>query len=138
MATPGVRTASAVAAIGVGMTLAPPAAHADDPIVGPAVGSQCSHDQQNTVTTSNSNQQVRCVFVYGQGYAWLPDVGPQQDPRMAAAPPEVQADSYNYCLAHFDRPWECHHDHLRDSIADNAKTPPTRAPYPGRLHIGLC
>jgi len=88
---------------------AAPVARADpDPSAGPAVGSMCTHAQQNTVTTAISGDQVRCVAVYGQGYVWLPDVGPQQDPRMAEAPPEVQANSYNYCLAHSDRPWECH------------------------------
>jgi len=110
MAALGLRTAFAVAAISVGMTLAPPAAHADDPsLVGPAVGSPCTHAQQNTVTTANSGDQIRCAAVYGQGYMWLPDVGPQQDPRFTdpQMTPEVEANSYNYCLIHSDRPWEC-------------------------------
>lgn len=88
-----------------------PVAHADPypGIEGPAVGSLCAHAQQNTVTTANSGEQVRCVSVYGQGYVWLPDRGvAQQDPRMAEAGPEEQANAYAYCTQHFPRPQECH------------------------------
>jgi hypothetical protein len=105
------RLKRSLATVALGLTIAAaPVAHADpDPMVGPAVGSTCAHYQQNTVTAANSGDQVRCVSVYGQGYVWLPDMGvAQQDPRLAAEPPEVQADEYAYCLQHFPRPQECH------------------------------
>jgi hypothetical protein len=100
---------SAVPASLIVVVLAPPA-HADpDPAVGPAVGSPCAHYQMNTVTTANSGDQVRCVSVYGQGYFWMPDVGvPQQDPQIAAAGPQEQANAFAYCTQHFPRPQECH------------------------------
>ena len=111
MARPGL--SAALAAVGVGMALTGATAQADDDpsLVGPTVGSECAHYQQDTVTTASTGEQVRCVFTNDRGVTWsvwLPDSGPQQEPRMATAPPEVQADTYNYCLAHIDRPWECH------------------------------
>jgi hypothetical protein len=46
----------------------------------------------NTVTTANSGDQIRCVSVPYQGYAWLPDTGPQFDQSIAAHGPQAQAD----------------------------------------------
>lgn len=101
------KPAIAAALISLGLWCAP-AGHADDPsLVGPAVGSPCAHFQMNTTTTANSGEQVRCVSVYGGGYAWLPDVGPQYDPSIAAQGAQAQAAAYDYCLQHHARPEEC-------------------------------
>ena len=60
----------------------------------------------NTVTTANSGDPIRCVSVPYQGYAWLPDTGPQFDPSIAAH--GAQADAFAYCTQHSQRPEECH------------------------------
>ena len=117
-----VPTAFAVAPVSVGMMLTSPAAHADPPSpVGPTIGSECAHYQLNNVVTASAGEQVRCVFTRDRGVTWsvwLPDTGPQQEPRMVTASPEEQANGYNYCLAHSERPLGMPHDYLRDSVAE--------------------
>lgn len=52
----------------------PPIRTGDPVLAGPAEGSDCSHAQINTVTTSNSGTQIRCT-TGPQGFSWQPDTG---------------------------------------------------------------